>query len=97
VHVNQSAGFILGGFVLGVLTLVGYLANNFGVRLMGASMASIVASSGPAVTALLGLLIINDQLKGIQFLGILLVTCGVGLLSWERMRQQASAPKIAKS
>jgi drug/metabolite transporter (DMT)-like permease len=96
VQVNQSAGFIIGGFVLGVLTLIGYLANNFGVRLMGASLASIVASSGPAVTALLGLIVINDQLKPVQFLGILLVTSGVGLLSWERMRQQANTPKLAK-
>lgn len=96
VQVNQSGGFIFGGIVLGVLTLIGYLANNFGVRLMGAALASIVASSGPAVTALLGLLIINDQLEEVQFLGIFLVTFGVGLLSWERMRQQTNAPKPAK-
>ncbi|HIK16755.1 MAG TPA: EamA family transporter [Leptolyngbyaceae cyanobacterium M33_DOE_097] len=91
VKVGDSSGLFVGGLVLGILTLVGYLANNFGVRLMGASLASIIASSGPAVTALLGLLVINDKLQFIQFLGIFLVTFGVGLLSWERTKQQASA------
>ncbi len=96
ISVENRSGFLLGGLLLGVLTLIGYLANNFGVRLMGASLASIIASSGPAVTALLGLLIINDQLQWVQVLGILLVTFGVGLLSWERMKQQTNAPKMPK-
>ncbi|MBD2019488.1 EamA family transporter [Leptolyngbya sp. FACHB-36] len=87
VRVQQTQGFVLGGIVLGVLTLVGYLANNFGVRYMGAARASIVASSGPVVTALLAFLIIHDPLQSVQVLGILLVTGGVTALSFERMKK----------
>lgn len=93
VQVKESSGFLLSGVVLGVLTLVGYLANNFGVRLMGAARASIIASSGPVVTALLAFLIINSSLKLEQWLGILLVSAGVTALSFERLKGQAPAPK----
>ncbi len=96
VHVDQPAGFIFGGIILGGLTLVGYLTNNFGVRYMGAALASIVASSGPVVTALLAFLLINNPLKWVQFFGILLVTLGVGALSFERMKSQRQNAKAAK-
>ena len=86
VKVAQPIGFVAGGLVLGVLTLVGYLANNFGVRYMGAARASIVASSGPVVTALLAFLIIRSSLEFWQIMGILLVTGGVTALSFERMK-----------
>ncbi|XGV94518.1 MAG: EamA family transporter [Leptolyngbya sp. BL-A-14] len=91
VQVDQPVGFVLGGIVLGGLTLVGYLTNNFGVRYMGAALASIVASSGPVVTALLAFLLINNPLQWIQVFGILLVTLGVGALSFERMKSQRQA------
>lgn len=96
VNPGQQPGFILGGVLLGVLTLVGYLTNNFGVRYMGAALASIVASSGPVVTTLLGLLIIQDPLQPVQIMGILLVTAGVGLLSYERVKRQPAPAKPAK-
>ncbi len=88
VKVAQPIGFVIGGLVLGVLTLVGYLANNFGVRYMGAARASIVASSGPVVTALLAFLLIQTPLAFWQIVGILLVTAGVTALSFERMKAQ---------
>ena len=86
VRVAQPIGFVVGGIILGVLTLVGYLSNNFGVRFMGAAQASIVASSGPVVTALLAFLIIQTPLNFWQIVGILLVTGGVTALSFERMK-----------
>jgi drug/metabolite transporter (DMT)-like permease len=97
VHVDKPTGFIVSGIILGALTLVGYLANNFGVRFMGAARASIVASSGPVMTALLAFLIIQNPLKSVQWLGILLVTLGVAALSFERMKGQTTAAKSAKS
>jgi drug/metabolite transporter (DMT)-like permease len=98
VQVDQPLGFLLGGILLGALTLVGYLTNNFGVRYMGAALASIVASSGPVVTALLAILLINDPLQQIQVFGILLVTLGVGALSFERMKsQRQAAARAAKA
>ncbi len=95
VQVDHPLGFVVGGILLGGLTLVGYLTNNFGVRYMGAALASIVASSGPVVTALLAFLLINNPLQWVQIFGILLVTLGVGALSFERMRHQRQA--VAKA
>ncbi len=88
VEPGKRGGFIISGILLGALTLAGYLTNNFGVRFMGAALASIIASIGPVVTALLAWILINNPLQGVQILGILLVTVGVGLLSMERMKLQ---------
>lgn len=96
VKVDKPAGFVISGIILGGLTLIGYLTNNFGVRFMGAAQASIVASSGPVVTALLAFLIIGSPLKFEQILGILLVTFGVTALSFERMRKTVPVPKPAR-
>jgi len=94
-HVDNPIGFAIGGVVLGALTLIGYLANNFGVRYMGAARASIIASSGPVMTALLAFLLIQNPLKAIQIFGILLVTGGVTALSFERMKAQP-ATKLSR-
>ncbi len=88
VEPDKRTGFILSGIVLGCLTLVGYLSNNFGVRYMGAGLASIVASIGPVMTALLAWILIQNKLQGVQWFGIFLVTAGVGALSFERMKLQ---------
>ncbi|MBL1175566.1 EamA family transporter [Pantanalinema sp. GBBB05] len=90
---ENRPGILLGGLVLGVLTLIGYLANNFGVRFMGAARASIIASSGPVMTALLAFWIIRSPLAPVQISGIVLVTLGVSALSFERMVTPAQAPK----
>ncbi len=91
VEPSSPLGLIVGGVVLGTLTLIGYLCNNFGVRFMGAARASIVASSGPVLTALLAFLIIpgdKTKLAPIQIFGILIVTAGVTALALERMLLQ---------
>lgn len=93
VQPEKRVGFIVSGIILGALTLIGYLANNFGVRFMGAALASIIASIGPVVTALLAWILINNPLQGVQILGIVMVTLGVGLLSVERMKLQMQAAK----
>ncbi|MEO0408058.1 MAG: EamA family transporter [Cyanobacteria bacterium P01_A01_bin.135] len=97
----SPGGMIVGGFVLGTLTLLGYLFNNFGVRLMGAARASIIASSGPVLTALLAFIITpgpNTVLKGVQVLGILIVTLGITALALERLlAQQAKRKQQAAS
>ncbi|GEM_PF-200848 len=96
---SNLLGLILGGVVLGTLTLIGYLLNNLGVKCMGAARASILASSGPALTALLAYGITpsaRTALQPIQILGILVVTLGVLGLSFERMRLQNKTAKLAK-
>ncbi len=89
---DARLGLFAGGLILGAFTLVGYLANNFGVRYLGAARASIVASSGPVLTAVLAALIIRTKLDWVQIAGILLVTIGVTALSFERMRKTAKSP-----
>lgn len=94
---DERGGLLVGGLVLGALTLVGYLSNNFGVRLMGAARASIVASSGPVITAVLAAVILHSRLEQVQIFGILLVTIGVTALSLERMQtMNRSKPKPTK-
>jgi len=93
---SNLLGLILGGIVLGTLTLIGYLLTNLGVNFMGAARASVLASSGPALTALLAYGITPSDrtaLQPIQILGILVVTLGVLGLSFERMRLQKKAVK----
>jgi drug/metabolite transporter (DMT)-like permease len=88
---SSYSGLYLAGIMLGGLTLLGYLFNNFGVRLMGAAQASIVASSGPVLTAILAYLITPGEkstLQFIQWIGVLLVTLGVLALSLERLNQR---------
>ncbi len=98
VEPQSPIGLIVGGVILGTLTLFGYLLNNFGVRFMGAAKASIVASSGPVLTALLAFLITpgpKTQLQLVQMLGILIVTFGVTALALERLWMQKKARRQA--
>lgn len=96
---DNRLGFFAGGLILGILTLLGYLLNNFGVRYMGAGPASIIASSGPAVTALLAVVLVpvsRNFLSIEQIIGILVVTFGVAALAFEKNQAAAKAPKAAK-
>jgi drug/metabolite transporter (DMT)-like permease len=101
VGIDQPLGFAIGGVFLGVLTLVGYLSNNFGVRFLGAARTSIIASTGPVLTALLAFLLTPGaftRLAGVQWLGIVIVTFGVIALSFEKMSiAQAKPVRPAKS
>lgn len=88
---SRPLSLYLGAAVLGLLTLLGYLFNNYGVKLLGASQASIVAASGPVVTAIMAYLITPGEkstLLFIQWMGVTLVTLGVISLSLERLASQ---------
>lgn len=91
-----GAGLLAGVLLLSTLTLSGYLLNNFGVRFMGAAQASILASSGPVITALLSWVVLGAPLKQIQGWGILIVTLGVIALGIEKMLVQRRMAKAAK-
>lgn len=85
--INPDAwtGILIGGAVLGVLTLLSYLLNNFAIRSAGAALASIIGTSGPALTALFAFFVIGEALTGKQIFGMALVILGVGAMSIERM------------
>ncbi|MBW4485627.1 MAG: EamA family transporter [Tildeniella torsiva UHER 1998/13D] len=93
---TRPLGLYVGAGLLGLLTLLGYLFNNYGVKLLGASQASIVAASGPVVTAILAYLITPGEksaLLFIQWMGVILVTLGVISLSLERLASQRRQAK----
>ncbi|MBD2233911.1 EamA family transporter [Phormidium tenue FACHB-1052] len=93
---TRPLGLYIGAGLLGLLTLLGYLFNNYGVKLLGASQASIVAASGPVVTAILAYLITPGEksaLLFIQWMGVVLVTLGVISLSLERLASQRRQAK----
>ncbi|MEG3892239.1 DMT family transporter [Microcoleus sp. AT8-B1] len=82
---NVWPGLIVGGVVLGVLTLFSYLLNNFAIRFAGAALASVIGTLGPAMTALFGFLIINEKLQPVAILGMAVVTLSVAAMSVERI------------
>ncbi len=92
---SKQQGLLIGGMILGVLTLLGYLLNNFAIRSMGAARASIVSSIGPAMTAIMAMLIVpspKNFLQGVQVAGILLVTLAVAALSLEKLKVRSKPP-----
>lgn len=78
-------GLIVGGIVLGVLTLFSYLLNNFAIRFAGAALASVIGTLGPALTAVFAWIVVGETLKFIAILGLLVVTFSVVAISLERM------------
>lgn len=78
-------GLMIGGTILAFVTLLGYLFNNIGIRLVGAARAAIVSATGPAISAVLAWWIIDEALQGRQWYGVVLVTVGVVGLSLEKM------------
>jgi drug/metabolite transporter (DMT)-like permease len=77
---------ILSAFILGVLTLCGYVFNNIGIRKLGASRSAIIGASVPILTVIFAGVIIQENLEIIQILGVLLVTFGAAAFSFEKMR-----------
>jgi drug/metabolite transporter (DMT)-like permease len=67
----------------GLVSFLGHTLNNLGIRMIGATTASIIGSSSPALTALVAWGTIHETLNMIQCLGIGIVTLGIALLSGE--------------
>jgi drug/metabolite transporter (DMT)-like permease len=82
---------ILSALMLGVLTLCGYLFNNFGIRKLGAPLASLVGATLPILTVIFAGLVLQESLDIMQIIGILLVALGAGAISWEKIQNQTQA------
>lgn len=76
-------GLWIGGLLSAIATGSGHLILNFGIRQIGATAASMISSSNPALTVVLAWLTIQETLNQIQVLGVLLVTLSVASLSRE--------------
>src|SRR5579883_771034 len=90
IHVSLNGGLLVMGLLLCFATLAGYLFNNFGIREIGAAATAIIGSSGPAVTAILGLIMLSDVLKVQQWAAIGLVTVGVILMNLAQSKATSS-------
>ncbi|QKQ75398.1 EamA family transporter [Nostoc sp. TCL240-02] len=85
---SKMLELVLSAFILGVLTLAGYLLNNVGISKLGASRSAIIGGSIPVLTVIFAGLIIQENLDIVQIMGVLLVTFGAAAFSLETMRNQ---------
>ncbi len=88
---ESFAELVVGCILLATTTLFGYLLNNFGVPIIGPALTSVIGASGPAVTAILALGLINEKLSLHQIIGVFLVTIWVIGISVENMKKQTSS------
>lgn len=76
---------ILSAFLLGVLTLCGYLFNNFGIRKIGTQISSIIGATVPIITVICAGVLLQESLDIIQIIGVLFVTGGAASIAWKKM------------
>lgn len=81
----------IGGLLSAIVTFAGHLMNNFGIRLIGATAASMIGASNPALTVMLAWFAIQETLNPVQIMGVVIVTISVALLS----REHRSPAKVA--
>ncbi|MFM7363394.1 MAG: EamA family transporter [Cuspidothrix sp.] len=72
---------ILSAFILGVLTLCGYLFNNFGIRKLGSPISSLIGATVPVFTVIFAGFMLQESLQTVQIMGIMLITVGAAILS----------------
>ncbi|MDN5345334.1 MAG: hypothetical protein PWQ18_1448 [Clostridia bacterium] len=65
-----------------VCTVLAYTAMAWGLRYIGASRAAIISTLEPAITALLGFLVLGERLHPYQFVGGALILVGV---TWQQI------------
>ncbi|MDZ8051173.1 MAG: EamA family transporter [Aulosira sp. ZfuVER01] len=82
---------ILSAFILGVLTLLGYVFNNVGIRKLGAPRSAIIGASVPFLTVIFAGLLIQENLELAQILGVVLVTFGAAAFSFDKVRNQLNS------
>lgn len=84
---GRWGGILAGTLLLGILTLIGYLANNLGTKVLGPARTAIFSSAGPVLTAVLAFVLTpspQSRLGPVQMIGILVVTLAVAALTQEK-------------
>ena len=84
---------VLSAFILGVLTLCGYLFNNFGIRKLGAPLSSLIGATVPIFTVIFAGLMLQESLDIVQIMGVILVTVGASCISWRKTPNQPQPSK----
>ncbi len=96
VNPDHLLELILSAFILGVLTLCGYLLNIFGIRKIGATRSAIFGASVPALTVIFAGLIIQETLQLIQVFGVMLVSVGTATFSFDKIRNRVNPSSFTK-
>ncbi|MDF5729162.1 MAG: DMT family transporter, partial [Rhizonema sp. PD38] len=96
VNPDHLLELILSAFILGVLTLCGYLLNIFGIRKIGATRSAIFGASVPALTVIFAGLIIQETLQLIQVFGVMLVSVGTATFSFDKIRNRVNPSTFTK-
>ena len=91
---NLFPGIILGSLVLAGTTIISFICNNIGIKMIDAARASVLGAIVPSLTALLALVVIQSTMQFEQILGMLLVTLGIAALSLERIRRQRKMAQV---
>ncbi|MGC1394400.1 MAG: EamA family transporter, partial [Coleofasciculaceae cyanobacterium] len=81
-------GLLLGSLILSGTTILSFLCNNIGIKMIDAARASVLGAIVPSLTALLALVVIQSTMQAEQIFGMLLVTLGIAALSIDRLRRQ---------
>ncbi|BAZ88661.1 hypothetical protein NIES932_01250 [Raphidiopsis curvata NIES-932] len=94
--VLKSSGFlelVLGAFILAVLTLGTWLLKSLGTKQLGLHFYTLFKAFIPIFTVVLAGLMIRENLDLPQMIGVILVTGGAAVISWEKMHNR---PKITQ-
>ncbi|QSV62811.1 MAG: EamA family transporter [Dolichospermum sp. DL01] len=84
---------VLSAFILGVLTLCGYLFNNFGIRNLGTSVSSLIGATVPILTVIFAGVMLQESLNIAQVIGVILVTVGAASISLKKTPNQLQPTK----
>jgi len=84
---------VLSAFILGVLTLCGYLFNNFGIRKLGTPVSSFIGATVPILTVIFAGLMLQESLNIVQVIGVILVTAGAVSIGWKKTPNQLQPSK----
>jgi len=74
----------IGGLLSAIVTFAGHILNNLGIRLVGATAASMLGAANPALTALLAWVSLQEHLSPMQIVGVAMVVACVTSLSLRR-------------
>lgn len=72
--------------ILALVTVAGYLFNNYGILLVGASLSSIIGSTGPIFTSTLAWFFLGETLRVHQIIGMFLTSISVAAISFQRIK-----------
>ncbi|OSO91835.1 hypothetical protein B7O87_07065 [Cylindrospermopsis raciborskii CENA303] len=90
----KSSGFlelVLGAFMLAVLTLGAWLLKSLGTNKLELKFYTLFRAFTPIFTMILAGLMIRENLDLPQIIGVIMVTGGASVISWEKMHNR---PKI---